>query len=54
MIVIAGLILGTIWGGLLAKRRGGKAFDIAQYIVIYGMIFGLLGMVATVVIERML
>ena len=52
MIVIAGLIIGAIWGGLLAKRGKGKAFDIAQYAVVYAIAFGLLGMVLTVILER--
>lgn len=54
MIVIAGLLGGAIFGALLAKRRKGRSFDIAQYAVVYGIAFGLLGMIATVAIERIL
>ncbi|SMX34475.1 apolipoprotein acyltransferase [Actibacterium lipolyticum] len=53
MIVIAGLVIGAIWGGLQAKRRKGKGFDIAQYAVGYGIAFALLGMVLTVILERL-
>lgn len=54
MLVIAGLILGAIGGGLLAKRRGGKKFDIAQYAIAFAILFGVLGMFATVFVERSL
>ncbi len=54
MIVIAGLIGGAVWGALHAKKRGGNRMDMAQYAAVYGIIFALLGLVATVVLERML
>ncbi|KCV83822.1 hypothetical protein ATO10_03640 [Actibacterium atlanticum] len=54
MIVIAGLVLGAVWGAFLARRRKGKTFDIAQYAVVYGIAFGLLGMIVTVALERLL
>jgi hypothetical protein len=53
MIVIAGVIIGVLWGALLARRRKGRGFDIAQYAVGFGIAFGLLGMVLTVILERM-
>lgn len=53
MIVIAGALLGALSGGLLARRRKGKPFDIAQYAVVYAIAFALLGMVLTVVIEKL-
>lgn len=53
MIVIAGLVLGGIWGGLLARRRGGSGLDIAQYAAVYAIVFGLLGMFATIALDRL-
>lgn len=52
MIVIGAALLGAILGGFTARKRGGKSADIAQYVVVYAIAFGLLGMLATIVIHR--
>ena len=54
MIVIAGLVLGALWGGTLAKRRNGNRADMAQYAFGFAMAFGLLAFVATVIVEKVL
>jgi hypothetical protein len=54
MFVIGGLLLGAIAGGIRAKTRGGKAADIAQYAVVYAILFGLIGLFITVYLDRML
>lgn len=54
MIVILAALGGAIWGGLLAKKRGGKGADIAQYAVGYGIALALAGLIATIIIERLL
>jgi prolipoprotein diacylglyceryltransferase len=54
MFVIGGLILGALGGGYTAKRRGGKPADIAQYAAVYGILFGILGLFVTLVLDRML
>lgn len=54
MIVIFSAIVGAIWGGLLAKRREGNRLDIAQYAGVLAILGGLIGMVLTIVAERML
>lgn len=54
MLVIAGLLLGALWGGLLARRRKGTGFDIAQYAVAFAILFAVLGLFATLVIDRMM
>lgn len=54
MIVILAATAGAIWGGLLARRRGGKAADIAQYAAGYGIALALGGMFVTIFLERML
>lgn len=54
MIVIVSALVGALLGGLTAKRRNGTAADIAQYVVGYAIAFALLGMIATLVIHRLI
>ncbi len=54
MIVIGAALLGAIIGGLTAARRKGNRLDIAQYAAGYAMAFGIVGMIATVIIDRTL
>ena len=54
MIVLAGLGFGGLYGGLLAKRRGGKALDSLQYAAAFAIFFGLLGLFATIALEKLL
>ena len=53
MIVIGGFILGAAIGALTAQRRGGKMLDILQYAAGYAIAFTLLGLFATIFIDRM-
>ncbi len=52
MIVVAMALLGAILGGLTARKRKGSGADIAQYAVVYAIAFGLLGMIATLLLHR--
>ncbi|GAA6187310.1 hypothetical protein [Litorivita sp. NS0012-18] len=54
MIVLAGFVIGLIYGGLLARKRKGKPLDILQYAVIYGLIGALTGLFATILTHRIL
>jgi hypothetical protein len=54
MIVIGGLVIGAIWGAFSARRRGGKAADMAQYAAAHGIALGILGLFATIALERLL
>lgn len=54
MIILAGLVLGALWGGLLARRRKGSRFDIAQYAAAFGIAFAVVGLIATVLLDRLL
>lgn len=54
MLMIGGLVLGAVGGGLHARRRGGKAADIAQYAAGFGIAFGLCGLFLTLFVDRML
>lgn len=53
MLIIAGLLLGALWGGLLARRRKGSRFDIAQYAAAFAILFAIIGLLATVVLDRL-
>ncbi|WP_394402839.1 MULTISPECIES: apolipoprotein acyltransferase [unclassified Sulfitobacter] len=47
-------LIGAIIGGLTARKRGGNRKDIAQYAAGYGMAFLIVGMIATVLLDRAL
>lgn len=52
IVIILGLI-GAIIGGTTASRRQGNRKDIAQYTVGYGIAFMLVGLVLTVLVDRL-
>lgn len=52
MLAWAAAAIGAVIGILQAKRRGGKALDMAQYAGVYAMIFGILGVVVQLIIIR--
>ncbi|MFN3644757.1 MAG: hypothetical protein ACK4TB_17750 [Gemmobacter sp.] len=54
MIVIAGALGGALWGGYLARARKGARADIAQYAIGFAIAGALLGLFATIAVERML
>ena len=54
MIVIGGLLLGALLGAFIAKRRGGRPADMAQYAAVYGILLGIAGLFATIAYSRML
>lgn len=54
MFVIGGLLIGALGGGLRARARGGKLPDILQYAAVYGIIFGIIGLMITIYLDRML
>lgn len=54
MLVLAGLLLGALWGGLLARSRKGARLDIAQYAAAFGICFAVVGLLATVLLDRLL
>ncbi|ANT61075.1 apolipoprotein acyltransferase [Salipiger sp. CCB-MM3] len=53
MIVIAGALLGAIIGGLTARRRKGNKADIAQFVAVYAIAFGLVGLIVTIAVEKL-
>jgi hypothetical protein len=54
MIVLAGLGLGAFWGVQSARKRGGNRMDMAQYGTVYAILFGLVGLFATIGLEKVL
>ena len=52
MIVIVLGILGAVLGGMSARKRRGNRKDIAQYAAGYAMAFMIVGIVLTVIIDR--
>lgn len=54
MIIIAGIVIGAVWGWLHVQRRGGSGFDKAQYATVWAIIGAILGTFATLGLERML
>lgn len=54
MIVIAAAVFGALTGTGVARRRGGRGLDQAQYAAGYGIAFAIVGAILTIVIDRML
>ncbi|MEL6451326.1 MAG: apolipoprotein acyltransferase [Pseudomonadota bacterium] len=54
MIVIAAALIGALIGGFTARKRGGNRLDMAQYAAGYALAFVVVGMIATVLIDRTL
>ncbi|MBY5973557.1 hypothetical protein KUV28_14445 [Ferrimonas balearica] len=54
MFVIAGLIIGAIFGALRAKRRGGNGKDVFQYGATHAILFALIGLFVTLFVHRSL
>ena len=53
MIIIACAVFGILIGISTARKRDGNKLDMAQYAAGYGIAFVLLGIVVTIVIERL-
>ncbi|WP_168222980.1 hypothetical protein [Oceanicola sp. D3] len=54
MIVLAALALGALAGFTHARRRNGNTLDKLQYMAVYAMIFAVIGLFATIALEKML
>lgn len=52
MIVIIAALFGAIVGTVTAKKRGGNGLDIAQYAAGFALAFVVVGLIATVVLDR--
>jgi hypothetical protein len=54
MIVIFGLVVGALWAARSARKRGGNHKDIAQYAAVGAILGALLGLFATIGLEKLL
>ncbi|EKE45126.1 hypothetical protein OCGS_0821 [Oceaniovalibus guishaninsula JLT2003] len=54
MIVLAGIVIGALWGALTARKRQGNRLDMAQWAAAAAIAGALLGLILTVILERML
>lgn len=52
MIGIILTILGGLWGWRTATKRNGDRADKLQYMVVYALIFGLVGLFVGVLVDR--
>ncbi|MGR3759060.1 hypothetical protein ACUXV3_02835 [Roseobacteraceae bacterium NS-SX3] len=53
MIVIGALAAGILIGVLTARKRGGNTADMLQYGAVYAIAFGILGVLATILVHRL-
>jgi len=51
---LGGLLIGAVLGAALARARGGRPADLAQWAAVMGILLGLVGMVALILIDRSL
>ncbi len=52
MAPVIGLVLGIATGAIVAKRRGGKPMDMAQYAAGFGILFALIGLFIAIFLAR--
>jgi hypothetical protein len=52
MIILIGAILGAITGASVAWRRKGKLPDILLYAFVYGLLFAIATLFATLILHR--
>ena len=54
MIIFISALIGAVWGGWMAKRRGGNRKDIAQYAVVMAIALSIAAMILRVILVRMI
>jgi hypothetical protein len=53
MIILAMALIGAVVGVFQAKRRNGNRLDLWQYGGVYAILFSIVGVFLTLVIERL-
>lgn len=53
MLPILTAVLGAVAGVLFVRRKGGNAFDMAQYAAVWAIFGGLLGLIALILLTRL-
>ena len=54
MIVVPAMVIGAFWGAWTAIKRGGRRLDAAQYGTVYAIGLGLLGVLVSVILDRLI
>ena len=54
MIVLPAMVIGAWWGAHTALKRGGRRLDALQYGTVYAIGLGLLGVIASILIDRLI
>ncbi len=52
MAPVIGLVLGAVTGAIVAKRKGGRGLDMAQYAGSFAILFGLIGLFVAIFLAR--
>jgi hypothetical protein len=47
-------VIGALIGAYNAKKRGGNRKDIAQYATVFAIMFALVGLVASIIVTRVM
>ena len=53
MLTFAAVVIGALWGAYTARKRGGQGLDMLQYGLGYGLFFGVIGMLLSILILRL-
>lgn len=51
---LTGIVIGIVLGAIQARRKGGNSKDMAQWAAVFAMIFGLVGLFALIIVDRVL
>ena len=51
-MILAGVVLGAVYGALLARRRDGSRLDMAHYAAGYAIVLGLIAVLVRIGIDR--
>lgn len=51
-MVLAGILAGAVFGAWRARQRGGNRLDMAQWAAVHAILFGLVGLILTIVLGR--
>ncbi|WP_168192134.1 hypothetical protein [Pararhodobacter marinus] len=54
MVILAGMVIGAVWGYLYARRNDGTGKDIAQYAAVWGIIGAIVSAFIAVGLDRLI
>ena len=52
-MILAGIIIGAAFGAWRARQRWGTRLDMAQWAAVYAILFGLAGLILTILLGRL-